>query len=75
MGAMRRLHVSGCDNVAKRPLLQAAADPPLWKRSGERLLQKAVHEFSWPLIHNGSEAQQRSADATLGFFIGSSPRR
>jgi hypothetical protein len=39
-------------------------DPPLRKLSAERLLRKAVYEDGGPLIHNGSEAEQRSFDST-----------
>jgi hypothetical protein len=39
-------------------------DPPLRKLSAQRLLRKAVYEDGGPLIHNGSEAEQRSFDST-----------
>ena len=39
-------------------------DPSLRKREADRLLRNAVHEDGGPLIHNGSEEDQRSLDAT-----------
>ena len=39
-------------------------DPSLRKVAAERLLRNAVHEDGGPLIHNGSEEEQRSFDST-----------
>lgn len=39
-------------------------DPSLRKRSAEWLLRSVIHEDSGPLIHNGSEEEQRSFDST-----------
>jgi len=39
-------------------------DPSLRKVATERLLRKVVHEDGGPLIHNASEDEQRSFDAT-----------
>jgi hypothetical protein len=39
-------------------------DPSLRKRTAERLLCEAVHQDGGPLVHNGSEEQQRTFDAT-----------
>ena len=39
-------------------------DPSLRKVAAERLLRQAVHEDGGPLVHNGSEEEQRSFDAT-----------
>jgi hypothetical protein len=39
-------------------------DPPLRKLSADRLLRKAVYDDGGPLIHNGSEDEQRSFDST-----------
>lgn len=39
-------------------------DPSLRKLAAERLLRDAVHEDGGPLVHNGSEEQQRSFDST-----------
>lgn len=39
-------------------------DPSLRKVAAERLLRKAIHEDGGPLVHNGSEEEQRSFDST-----------
>jgi hypothetical protein len=39
-------------------------DPSLRKLAGDRLLRSAVHEDGGPLVHNGSEEEQRSLDST-----------
>ena len=39
-------------------------DPSLRKKDAERLLSGAIHQDGGPLVHNGSEEQQRSFDAT-----------
>jgi hypothetical protein len=39
-------------------------DPSLRKRAPERLLRCVIHEHGGPLIHNGSEDEQRSFDST-----------
>jgi hypothetical protein len=38
--------------------------PSLRKVAAQRLLREAVHADGGPLIHNGSEEEQRSLDAT-----------
>jgi hypothetical protein len=39
-------------------------DPSLRKMAADRLLRNVIHEDGGPLIHNGSEEQQRSFDST-----------
>lgn len=39
-------------------------DPSLRKAAVEKLLREVVHEDGGPLIHNGSEDEQRSFDGT-----------
>jgi len=39
-------------------------DPSLRKVAAQRLLRDAVHAEGGPLIHNGSEEEQRSLDST-----------
>jgi len=39
-------------------------DPSLRKKTAEQLLRHAVYDDGGPLIHNGSEEDQRSFDAT-----------
>jgi len=43
-------------------------DPSLRKSTGDRILRDAIHEDGGPLIHNGSEEQQRSFDSTCRKF-------
>ena len=43
-------------------------DPSLRKLAGDRLLRDAVHEDGGPLVHNGSEQEQRSFDSTCRKF-------
>ena len=43
-------------------------DPSLRKKTADRLLRDVVQEDGGPLIHNGSEQQQRSFDATSRKF-------
>lgn len=59
-----RRHVDNLWSIGGEIIRDLHWDPSLRKRSGEELLRKAVHEFGGPRIHNGSEAQQRSVDAT-----------
>jgi hypothetical protein len=39
-------------------------DPSLRKLTAEQLLRNVIHEDGGPLIHNGSEEDQRSFDST-----------
>jgi hypothetical protein len=39
-------------------------DPSLRKMAADRLLRNVIHEYGGPLIHNGSEEEQRSFDST-----------
>jgi len=39
-------------------------DPSLRKMAADRLLRDVIHEDGGPLVHNGSEEEQRSFDAT-----------
>src|SRR6202162_5923243 len=39
-------------------------DPSLRKMTADRLLRNVIHEDGGPLIHNGSEEEQRSLDST-----------
>src|ERR1700730_2385857 len=38
-------------------------DPSLRKMAADRLLRNVLHEYGGPLIHNGSEEEQRSLDS------------
>ena len=39
-------------------------DPSLRKVAADRLLRNVIHQDGGPLIHNGSEEEQRSFDST-----------
>ena len=39
-------------------------DPSLRKMAADRLLRNVIHEDGGPLIHNGSQEEQRSLDST-----------
>jgi hypothetical protein len=39
-------------------------DPSLRKMAADQLLRNVIHEDGGPLIHNGSEEEQRSLDST-----------
>ena len=39
-------------------------DPSLRRKSPDQLLRNAIHEYGGPAVHNASEEQQRSVDAT-----------
>ena len=43
-------------------------DPSLRTMAADRLLRKVIHEDGGPLIHNGSEEEQRSLDSTCRKF-------
>ena len=43
-------------------------DPALRKMAADRLLRNVIHEDGGPLIHNGSEDEQRSFDSTCRKF-------
>jgi len=43
-------------------------EPPLRKVSAEQLVRNVIHEDGGPLIHNGSEDEQRSFDSTCRKF-------
>ena len=43
-------------------------EPPLRKVSAEQLVRSVIHEDGGPLIHNGSEDEQRSFDSTCRKF-------
>ena len=59
-----RRHVDNLWSLGGEIIRDLHYDPSLRKRTAERLLREAVHQDGGPLVHNGSEEQQRSFDAT-----------
>ncbi len=43
-------------------------DPSLRKLAADRLLRKVIHQDGGPLVHNGSDEEQRSFDSTCRKF-------
>jgi len=59
-----RRHIDNLWSLGGEIIRELHYDPPLRKRTAERLLRDMVHADGGPLVHNGSEDQQRSFDAT-----------
>src|SRR4030088_240176 len=59
-----RRHVDNLWMLGGEIIRDLHEDPPLRKLSADRLLRKAVYDDGGPLIHNGSEDEQRSFDST-----------
>lgn len=59
-----RQHVDNLWTLGGEIIRDLHEDPSLRKVAVERLLRQALHEDGGPLIHNGSEEQQRSFDST-----------
>src|ERR1043166_6242166 len=59
-----RKHVDNLWLVGGEIIRDLHYDPSLRKMSADRLLRKVIHENGGPLLHNGSEEEQRSLDST-----------
>lgn len=59
-----RLHVDNLWALGGEIIRDLHYDPSQRKKSADRLLRDAVHEYGGPSIHNGSDEQQRSVDST-----------
>ena len=59
-----RQHVDNLWSLGGEIIRDLHYDPSLRKRPADRLLRDAVHEYGGPVVHNGSEEQQRSVDPT-----------
>ena len=59
-----RQHVDNLWTLGGEIIRDLHYDPSLRKRTAERLLREAVHQYGGPAVHNGSEEQQRSVDST-----------
>ena len=72
-----RRHVNNLWMLGGEIIRRLHYDPALRKQSAELLIRNAVYEDGGPLIHNGSEEEQRSFDATcrkLHRFLTQAPR-
>jgi hypothetical protein len=59
-----RRHVDNLWTLGGELIRDLHYDKNLRKLPAERLLRQSVHPYGGPAIHNGSEEQQRSFDAT-----------
>jgi hypothetical protein len=59
-----RQHVDNLWSVGGEIIRDLHYDPSLRKKSADKLLRNAVHQYGGPAIHNASEEQQRSVNAT-----------
>jgi hypothetical protein len=59
-----RRHVDNLWSLGGEIIRDLHYTPSLRKVAADRLLRDAIHQDGGPLIHNGSEDQQRSFDAT-----------
>src|SRR5258706_9104880 len=59
-----RKHVDNLWMLGGEIIRDLHEDPSLRKVTAERLLRNVIHEEGGPLIHNGSEDEQRSFDST-----------
>lgn len=63
-----RNHVDNLWSLGGETIRDLHYTPSLRKLPAERLLRQAIHQDGGPLIHNGSEDQQRSFDSTCRKF-------
>lgn len=59
-----RRHVDNLWSLGGEIIRDLHYDPSLRKRTAERLLRDAVHEYGGPAVHNASDEQQQSFDST-----------
>ena len=59
-----RKHVDNLWMLGGEIIRDLNEDPSLRKVAAERILRNVIHEDGGPLIHNGSEDEQRSFDST-----------
>jgi len=63
-----RRHVDNLWSLGGEIIRDLHYTPSLRKVAADRLLRDAIHEDGGPLIHNGSEEQQRAFDSTCRKF-------
>jgi len=59
-----RRHVDNLWLLGREIIRDLNYDPSLRKIAAEKLLRSVIHEDGGPLVHNGSEDEQRSFDST-----------
>ena len=59
-----RRHVDNLWSLGGKVIRDLHYDPSLRKKTPERFLWDAVHEYGGPSVHNGSEEQHRSFDSS-----------
>jgi len=59
-----RKHVDNLWAVGGEIIRDLHYDPSLRKKPADQLLRNAVHQYGGPAVHNASEEQQRSVNAT-----------
>jgi len=59
-----RQHVDNLWSLGGEIIRDLHYDPALRKKTADLLLRNAIHEDGGPLVHNGSQEEQRSFDAT-----------
>jgi hypothetical protein len=59
-----RQHVNNLWMLGGEIIRNLHYDPALRKMAADLLLRNAVHEDGGPLVHNGSDEEQRSFDST-----------
>jgi len=59
-----RRHVDNLWSLGGEIIRDLHYDPSLRKKAAEVLLRSAIHQDGGPLVHNGSEEQQRAFDST-----------
>jgi hypothetical protein len=63
-----RKHVDNLWRLGGEIIRDLNEDPSLRKVAAARILRDVIHEDGGPLIHNGSEDEQRSFDSTCRKF-------
>jgi hypothetical protein len=63
-----RQHVDNLWSLGGEIIRDLHYDPSLRKKTAVQLLRDVVHEYGGPVVHNGSEEQQRSVDSTCRKF-------
>ena len=63
-----RQHVDNLWTLGGEIIRHLHYDPSLRNKTADQLLRNAIHAYGGPVVHNGSEEQQRSVDSTCRKF-------